>query len=296
MASDTHAHSDDTQKYYVPEPSAWPFMMVASMFIFAGSFAAWLNGFAIGHYGFALGLAMIFSMAFVWFRGVVRESLSGAYHGQEDLTFRYAMAWFIFSEVMFFGAFFGALFYARHLSLPWLGGDGTKFATNEFIWNGFENSWPSNGPGLVGGHFETIPPWGIPFINTVFLITSGMTFEFAHHAIKLGKRYRALIAMCCTVALGCGFLYFQAHEYIEAYTELNLTLGTGIYGSTFFMLTGFHGLHVTLGTIMLIVITLRIAAGHFKPDDSHFGFEAVGWYWHFVDVVWIGLFVFVYVL
>lgn len=296
MASDTHAQSGDTQQYYVPQPSAWPFMMTISMFVFAGSFAAWLNDFAIGHYGFALGLALIFSMAFVWFRGVVRESRSGAYHGQEDMTFRLSMGWFIFSEVMFFGAFFGALFYVRQLSLPWLGGDGTKFATNEFIWNGFENAWPSNGPGAVGGDFGTIPPWGIPFLNTVFLITSGMTFEIAHHAIKMGKRYRALIAMCATVALGCGFLYFQVHEYIEAYTELNLTLGSGIYGSTFFMLTGFHGLHVTLGTVMLIVMTLRIAAGHFKPDESHFGFEAVGWYWHFVDVVWIGLFIFVYVL
>lgn len=298
MASHSHAQPEleKNAQYFVPEPSAWPFMMTISLFVFVGSFAAWLNGAEWGHYGFALGLAMVMAMTFVWFRGVVRESLSGKYKLQEDMTFRWAMGWFIFSEVMFFGAFFGALFYARHLSLPWLSGEGAEFATNEYLWKGFEATWPTNGPGDVGGSFGTIPPWGVPFLNTIFLIVSGMTFEIAHHALKEGRRARALIAMCVTVALGSAFLYFQAEEYIEAYSHLNLTLGSGIYGSTFFLLTGFHGAHVTLGTLMLIIMTLRIAVGHFKPEDNHFGFEAVGWYWHFVDVVWIGLFIFVYIL
>ena len=132
-------------------------------------------------------------------------------------------------------------------------------------------------------------------INTVLLISSSFTVTWAHHALREDKRRACIAWMWATVVLGSIFLFFQAEEYIEAYTELNLTLGSGIYGSTFFMLTGFHGMHVTLGTLMLIIITLRLMRGHFKPD-SHFGFEGVAWYWHFVDVVWLGLFVFVYVI
>lgn len=299
MASNTHAQQAPLEKndhYFVPEPSAWPFMMTVSLFVFVLGFSVWLNGSDWGRYVFGVGLAMILAMSFVWFRGVVRESLRGDYKLQEDMTFRWSMGWFIFSEVMFFGAFFGALFYARQLSLPWLSGDGGEFTTNEYLWKGFENTWPTNGPGSVGGSFETIPPWGVPFLNTMILVISGVTFEIAHHALKEGKRAQSLIFMCATVALGSAFLYFQAEEYYEAYAHLNLTLGSGIYGSTFFMLTGFHGAHVTLGTLMLLIMTIRIAKGHFKPDDNHFGFEAVGWYWHFVDVVWIGLFIFVYIL
>jgi cytochrome c oxidase subunit 3 len=205
------------------------------------------------------------------------------------------MAFFIFSEVMFFGALFGALYYARGLSVPWLGGEGAKLSTNLFVWPGFENVWPTNGPGQLNGDFETIPAWEIPFLNTVLLVTSSFTVTWAHHALKEGKRQSCILWMIATVALGATFLYFQAYEYHHAYAELNLKLSSGIYGSTFFMLTGFHGMHVTLGTIMLIIITLRLAFGHFKPE-SHFGFEGVAWYWHFVDVVWIGLFTFVYVL
>lgn len=284
------------QKYFVPEPSAWPFMMTVSMFVFMIGFAAWLNDAEMGKFGFILGLLMILAMSFVWFRGVVNESLSGNYRQWEDRTFRWSMGWFIFSEVMFFAAFFGALFYARVLSVPWLSGEGAEFSTNEFLWKGFEAVWPTNGPAEVGGNFDTIPAWGVPFLNTVILVISGITFEIAHHMLKEGKRGACLAFMVSTVALGCLFLFFQAEEYIVAYQQLNLTMGSGIYGSTFFMLTGFHGAHVTLGTLMLAIITLRIAKGHFKPDDNHFAFESVGWYWHFVDVVWIGLFIFVYVV
>jgi cytochrome c oxidase subunit 3 len=196
---------------------------------------------------------------------------------------------------MFFGAFFGALFYTRILSVPWLGGEGSKLLTNTVLWPHFEAGWPSNGPGNIGGAFEAMEAWGLPAINTLLLITSSFTVTWAHHALKENKRARCIAFMWLTVALGVTFLCFQAKEYIHAYTAQNLTLGSGVYGSTFFMLTGFHGLHVTLGTLMLIIITLRLMAGHFKPD-RHFGFEGVAWYWHFVDVVWIGLFTFVYVL
>ncbi len=284
------------EQYYVPEPSAWPFMMTVSMIVMLGGFAAVLNGSdGIGAYAMAAGLAMVLVMSFVWFRGVIRENRSGAYGAQEDMTFRWAMSWFIFSEVMFFGAFFGALFYARVLSVPWLAGEGSEFTTNEYLWQGFEATWPTNGPAGVGGEFEIIPPWGVPFLNTILLLTSGVTLTIAHWGLKEGNRLKLNLGLAATVALGLAFLFFQAEEYIHAYQDLNLTLSSGIYGSTFFMLTGFHGMHVTLGTIMLIVILGRCLKGHFSEHD-HFGFEAVAWYWHFVDVVWLGLFVFVYIL
>jgi cytochrome c oxidase subunit 3 len=205
------------------------------------------------------------------------------------------MIWFIFSEVMFFAAFFGALFYARTYSVPWLGGAGHGALTNHYLWPAFSAAWPTNGPADVGGAFSTMSPWGIPLLNTLLLLSSGVTITIAHHALRAGNRKQLLVFLALTVVLGVIFLGFQAHEYAEAYGHLNLTLGSGVYGSTFFMLTGFHGMHVTLGAIMLTVIWFRCAKGHFTKDN-HFGFEAVAWYWHFVDVVWLGLFLFVYVL
>ena len=147
----------------------------------------------------------------------------------------------------------------------------------------------------MGGRFETIPAWGVPLLNTLILLTSGVTVTIAHHALRAGQRAKLVAFLGATVALGVLFVFFQAMEYGHAYSELNLTLGSGVYGSTFFMLTGFHGMHVTLGAIMLTVIFFRCLRGHFDKDH-HFGFEAVAWYWHFVDVVWLGLFLFVYVL
>jgi cytochrome c oxidase subunit III len=292
MAS--HAKPDPS-RYFVPEPSYYPFALTAGLFALVVGVWGYLENKQIGILPVLLGLAVAVPIIYRWFLKVSHESEGGFYGPQVDRTFRWGMSFFIFSEVMFFGAFFGALFYSRGLVLPWLGGEGTKISTNLLLWPGFENEWPSNGPGDLGGEFETIPEWGVPFLNTILLVTSSFTVTWAHHALKEGKRQACIAWMILTVLLGATFLWFQAGEYIEAYTELNLTLGSGIYGSTFFMLTGFHGMHVTLGTLMLIVITARLISGHFKPD-SHFGFEGVAWYWHFVDVVWIGLFTFVYVI
>jgi len=288
----THA-TPNSDRYFVPQPSAWPFVLTVALVAVLGGTSAFLEDKHIGPVPIYAGLALAFYIIFRWFRGVALESEGGLYSAQVDRTYRWSMAWFIFSEVMFFGAFFGALFYARGLSLPWLGGEGSKVETNLQLWSGFESMWPSNGPAGLGGNFETIPAFDVPLINTLILLTSGGTLTFAHHALKVNKRLQCILWMWATVALGCAFLYFQAEEYVHAYTALNLTLKSGIYGSTFFMLTGFHGMHVTLGTLMLFVITCRLMSGHFKPD-SHFGFEGVAWYWHFVDVVWLGLFVVVY--
>ena len=281
--------------YYVPHGTRWPIMGSFGLFFTVVGAALWLNEVGAGKFLMILGIATILSMMFGWFRTVIGESIAGTYNKQVDTSFRMGMMWFIFSEVMFFGAFFGALFYARALSVPWIGGEGDGALTNYFLWKGYTPAWPTNGPAAIGGAFETMPAWGVPLLNTLLLLSSGVTITIAHHALRAGNRKQLLIWLAATVVLGALFLKFQAGEYIEAYTHLNLTLGSGIYGSTFFMLTGFHGMHVTLGAIMLTIIWLRCARGHFDRDH-HFAFEAVAWYWHFVDVVWLGLFLFVYVL
>ena len=285
----------DPNAYFVPHGSRWPVFASVFLFVTMLGLASWLNEASWGKAMFFVGLVGLLAILFKWFADVILESVSGFYNKQVDGSFRMGMVWFIFSEVMFFGAFFGALFYARQYVLPWLGGSGDGVMTNALLWDGFSAAWPTSGPGQVGGQFQTIAPWGLPLLNTLILLSSGVTVTIAHHALKAGHRKQLLVFLGLTVLLGATFLYFQAHEYMEAYKELNLTLHSGVYGSTFFLLTGFHGLHVTLGTLMLAIIWLRYLRGHFKADD-HFAFEAVAWYWHFVDVVWLGLFLFVYVL
>jgi len=228
-----------------------------------------------------------------WFAEVIGESQRGLYNDQVDKSFRQGMFWFIFSEVMFFAAFFGALFYARNMSIPWLGGDSNNFFTNLILWTGYESTWPTNGPANIGGEYQTMGPIGLPLINTALLLTSSVTVTIAHHALLAGKRAQLATFLAATFILGFVFVGLQAYEYVHAYQDLNLRLTSGIYGSTFFMLTGFHGMHVTIGAIMLTTIFFRVIKGHFTPQ-KHFAFEAVAWYWHFVDVVWIGLYVFVY--
>ncbi len=290
------AHATEADKYYIPHGSPWPIFAAVSMFTLMLGAVSTLNDW-LPAWSLIPGFALMAIMFFCWFGTVIDENQQGAYNLAVDRSFRMGMMWFIFSEVMFFAAFFGALFYARHLVVPWLGGHGTKPLNNVLLWNGFEGVWPSNGPAHVGpredGSFSTIPAFGLPAINTAILLTSSITVTIAHHALIAGHRTRLKIFLALTFLLGFTFVGLQATEYHEAYTELGLQLGTGVYGSTFFMLTGFHGLHVTIGAIMLTVIWGRVMKGHFTPR-RHFAFEAVAWYWHFVDVVWLGLFTFVY--
>ena len=292
--ANAHAEHHDPNVYYVPHGSRWPVFASVALFTTMIGFASWLNEVSWGRTVFFVGLAGLLAILFKWFGDVIRESLSGVYHKQVDTSFRMGMVWFIFSEVMFFAAFFGALFYARQFALPWLNGVGDGAATHSLLWPDFAGGWPSNGPAAIGGSYQTIPAWGLPLLNTMILLTSGVTVTIAHHALKEGKRGILLLFLGLTVLLGGLFLFYQAEEYVHAYKELNLTLGSGIYGSTFFMLTGFHGAHVALGTIMLLVMWFRALKGHFTKDH-HFGFEAAAWYWHFVDVVWLFLFAAVYV-
>ena len=279
--------------YYVPHETKWPFLNTVALIVLFIGLANYMNGYTSGMSIMLTGLTLVLIITYGWFSEVVRESESGTYNAQVDISFRWGMVWFIFSEVMFFAAFFGALYYARELSLPWLGGAGSKISTNIVLWPQFENVWPSNGPTNAGGDFTLMKASGIPAINTLILLTSVLTVTWAHHGLKEQNRNKLIYGLALTVLLGFIFVGFQAYEYMHAYSDLNLKMTSGIYGSTFYMLTGFHGFHVTLGAIMLTVILFRCTKGHFS-GDNHFGFEAVAWYWHFVDVVWLGLFVFVY--
>ena len=276
--------------YYVPPPSKWPLVgSIAMLFTTFGAVGV-VNGIGWGTWALAIGFAILVYMMVGWFGQVARESEAGQYNALVDTSFRWSMSWFIFSEVMFFAAFFGALYYARAITMPWLG----DLDHRQFLWPDFTASWPNQGPvaGAVDS-FQTIGPWPIPTLNTALLLASGVTLTIAHHALKDNRRGPLVFWMMITIALGFIFLGFQAYEYIHAYRDLNLTLASGIFGSTFFMLTGFHGFHVTLGAIILTVVLFRILKGHFTPEH-HFAFEGAAWYWHFVDVVWLLLFVLVY--
>lgn len=293
------AHSKD--QYYVPESSWYPFVCSIALFFIAMGGASFLNGYSFGTTLFSVGMLSMAVLLFIWFRSIIIESPD--YNMDVDKSFRMGMTWFIFSEVMFFAAFFGALYYLRILAIPWL-------AETELLWPGFEASWPSTGPQgaelLAGVHpdataiaegteFAVVDPWHLPLLNTLLLLASSVTLTISHHALRANKRAQLIIWLAITVILGAVFLFFQAEEYIEAYTQLGLTLGTGVYGSTFFLLTGFHGFHVCLGAFILLVVLIRCIKGHFTPE-RHFIFEAGAWYWHFVDTVWVGLFIFVYIL
>ncbi len=285
--------AQSSSKYYVPESTRWPIITSVGLFILFGGFATFLNGGETGQYAMYVGMAIVVWMIFSWFGEVIGESEGGIFNDRVDGSFRMGMIWFIYSEVMFFACFFAALWYVRNLSVPWLGGESNNFFTHQLIWDNFEKVWPTNGPGNKGGAFEPMEAMGIPALNTAILLSSGVTLTIAHHALKAGKRGTLNIFLALTFILGFLFIGLQAYEYTEAYEHLNLTLKSGVYGSTFFMLTGFHGLHVTIGATMLLVIWLRCLKGHFTPQ-KHFAFEGVAWYWHFVDVVWLGLFIFVY--
>lgn len=267
--------------YYLAPPSHWPIVGSIALFVMAVGAVLLMNKMGPGPYVLGAGALILIYMLFGWFGTVIRESEAGKYNKQVDLSYRWGMGWFIFSEVMFFAAFFGALFYARIIALPWLDEDN-------LLWPNFTADWPTAGPGIID-KFTPMGAWGLPALNTLILLISGATVTWAHWGLKKNNRFQLVFGLFLTVALGVSFLILQGIEYMHA----EFSLQTGIYGATFFMLTGFHGAHVTLGTIMLIVILFRSMAGHFTPE-RHFAFEAVSWYWHFVDVVWLLLFIFVY--
>ncbi|MEZ0238684.1 MAG: cytochrome c oxidase subunit 3 [Methylophilaceae bacterium] len=291
--------------YFVPNPSIYPAILSTGILLLVAGFILSITPdrdqtlayLATPGKGMMLaGFLAIIYVLFGWFGKIVGESEGGKYKKWEDRSFRIGMIVFIASEVAFFAAFFGALFYMRVISVPEIANFDPQFTP----YKDFLGTWPSAGPGgtVLGTEYKVpqftpMGAWGIPAINTLLLLTSGATVTWAHWGLLNSNRRQLIIGLMMTVALGIAFLFLQGYEYHHAYSELGLTLGSGAYGATFFMLTGFHGFHVTLGTIMLIVILARSMKGHFTADH-HFGFEGVAWYWHFVDVVWLLLFVLVY--
>ena len=281
--------------YYLPEPSKWPVIAVIGVFTLLLGVILWANGVSVGNIILPVGFVLILFLFHGWFRDVINENLSGKYNADVSTSFRQGMFWFITSEVFFFVSFFGSLYYLRSITLPYLGGEG-HLATSNILWENFTYTWPLiNLPDATNytPAKEAMGAMGLPLWNTIILLTSGATLTWAHWGLKKDSNNQLVIGLMMTVALGVIFLGFQAYEYGHAYSEMDLTLNSGVYGSTFYLLTGFHGMHVTLGTIMLIVITVRAMKRHFT-EENHFAFEGVAWYWHFVDVVWLGLYVFVY--
>jgi cytochrome c oxidase subunit 3 len=274
--------------YFVPQPSHWPIFAACAPLLMGSGAAFWFNGYPAGPWIVLAGVCVLIFTFFGWFGKVIGESEHRLYNKRVDTSFRWSMSWFIFSEVMFFAAFFGALFYVRNISVPDLGSE----LTGRLLWPNYAPQWPTVGPYLKQA-FTPMEAIGIPLLNTIILVSSGGTLTLAHHALKAGHRGALKAWLAITIALGFSFLGLQAYEYTHAYSSLNLKLSTGVYGSTFFMLTGFHGFHVTIGAIMLSVMLVRAFRGHFDAEH-HFAFEAAAWYWHFVDVVWLLLFVLVY--
>ena len=285
MSSASHA-----PYYFVPAPSKWPAVGSVAMILTLFGAVGTINSQAYGPWILLAGFLVLIYMFFGWFGAVIAESEGGQYNSRVDASFRWSMSWFIFSEVMFFAAFFGALFYARVISMPWLGDLDHK----SILWPDFIAQWgKGTGPAGLIEEYKTMGPFWIPTINTALLLSSGVTLTIAHHALRDNNRGKLNFWLAVTILLGFVFLGFQAYEYAHAYADLNLKLTSGIFGSTFFMLTGFHGFHVCVGAIMLTVMLARCVRGHFKPNQ-HFAFEAAAWYWHFVDVVWLGLSILVY--
>lgn len=286
-----------SHRYYVPEQSHWPIVGSVGLFLLImGAINLFHSSYLVGLSFFAAGLLVLLFMMFGWLGNVIYESRHGLHSHLMDRSYRWGMTWFIFSEIMLFAAFFGALFYARNYSVPWLGGEGHGVETNKMLWPNFTAHWPlfnNPNPQEFVGPKHVLSPWGIPALNTALLLSSAVTLTWAHWALKHNKRPQIIIGLFITILLGAIFLTFQGYEYVLAHTHDGLKLSTGIYGSTFFMLTGLHGLHVTIGAIALTVILIRCIRGHFSATN-HFGFEACAWYWHFVDYVWMLLFVFVY--
>ncbi|HLS51807.1 MAG TPA: cytochrome c oxidase subunit 3 [Burkholderiaceae bacterium] len=289
MSASQPVQEKATPYYYIPEPSAYPVFVSVSMLITLIGAALWINSYQTGFWLFITGITLLFIILYAWFGQAITESEKGFNSKRVDVSYRWSMMWFIFSEVMFFSAFFGSLWYTRQITTPWL----SNLDHQLLLWPGFIGTWPNLGPAGIVDAFKVVGPFWLPTINTTLLLTSGLTLTIAHHALRADRRQKAMFWLATTIVLGFVFVGCQAFEYYHAYTDLNLRFDSGAYGALFYMLTGFHGFHVILGACFLTVILMRLFRGHFTADH-HFGFEGAAWYWHFVDVVWLALYLFVY--
>ena len=289
MSASHSVHTKEAPYYYVPASSSHPAQASVSLLVTMLGAASWVNGIELGKWAVLVGVLSLITTLYFWFGDAISEEEAGLNSKRVDVSYRWSMSWFIFSEVMFFAAFFGALWYVRTVTTPWLGDLDHRL----LLWPNFVPTWPNLGPAGVVPAFQTMSPFWLPTINTALLLSSGVTLTISHHALRENHRGKSEFWLFLTIVLGVTFVVCQAFEYYHAYHELNLKFSSGAYGSLFFMLTGFHGFHVIMGATMLTVMLIRMLKGHFTPNN-HFGFEGAAWYWHFVDVVWLGLYIFVY--
>ncbi len=289
MSAGHSSASKEAPYYYVPPDSAHPIRASVALLVMMFGASAWVNGSTIGKWAVILGLVGLLVVVWQWFSDAIHEEQIGLNSKRVDLSYRWGMSWFIFSEVMFFAAFFGALWYIRMVTTPWLGDLDHQL----LLWPDFNAVWPNLGPANLVEPFQAMGPFWLPTINTALLLSSGVTLTISHHALRENHMGKAKFWLLATIVLGLIFVCVQAYEYYFAYSALNLRFDSGAFGSLFFMLTGFHGFHVLLGATMLAVILGRMLKGHYTAEN-HFGFEGAAWYWHFVDVVWLGLYIFIY--
>jgi cytochrome c oxidase subunit 3 len=265
---DAHGHDGPHHDYHLVDPSPWPATGALAALFLTGGTVLWMHGHDVGYVVTAVGFLGVLATMFVWWRDVLREGITGHHKDVVSRGLRVGMALFITTEVMFFVAFFWAFFWGA-INQPML----------------YSVSWPPAG-------LAPVAAWDIPFLNTMILLLSGATVTWAHHAVREGDQDTAFKALLLTACLGVTFTSFQAYEYVHSISE-GFTIHKEMYGSTFYMATGFHGFHVIVGTTFLLVCAIR-AYYHTFQADKHVGLEAAAWYWHFVDVVWLFLFVWVY--
>lgn len=252
--------------FHLVDPSPWPLFASIAVFVLTTGGVLYMHHYNGGNIVLITGFCMVLYSMFLWWRDVIREGTFEGHHTKAVQTgLRYGVLLFIISEIMFFGAFFWAFFHSSLAPTVDIG-----------------SVWPPKG-------IDVIDPWGVPYLNTIILLVSGGSVTWAHHAILAGNKKESIAALSITIILAVIFTFFQGLEYIEA----PFTISDGIYGSTFYMSTGFHGFHVIIGTIFLTVALYRSVKNHFT-HFHHFGFEAAAWYWHMVDVIWLFLFVAVY--
>lgn len=258
--------NNQKHSFHLVDPSPWPIISAFSALILTSGGVLYMHGYKGGSFLLQLGFLMILFMMFCWWRDIIREATVEGQHTTSVQTgLKLGMLLFIVSEIMFFFAFFWAFFHSSFNPSPAIGG-----------------VWP---PAFI----TTLDPWKIPLLNTILLLSSGASVTWAHHSIVWGSKYQACISLIITVILAVIFTALQGFEYVSA----PFSISDGVYGASFYMATGFHGFHVIVGTLFLTVCLFRLYLNHFTREH-HFGFEAAAWYWHFVDVVWLFLFITIY--
>ena len=291
--------SEKNEKYYIPNSSPYPLVGTIGIFLLLFGFVNWIHEETWGMYCALAGLIIFIGVLCFWFRRIIKEYRTGlSTAAQVQRAYRWGVFWFLFTEALFFFGLFFALFYVQVFGIKWLAGEGHGAVTHLMLWPNFQHGWPVMSlpnPNQYTGPAEGPNPWGIPLLNTLVILISVFTITMARKATFEMKRKKMLSYQMATILLAVVFLVLQGFEYYYAYTEEMLKLGSGIYGNIFYFMTGFDGLHVVAGIIMLLVIFFRMKRGDYD-SQRNLGVRLISWYWYFVAIVWILLFLFLYII